>query len=128
MDGELCLKIAYAALDKALEFFGLNNEWEIKIINQRIDEEGVWAQITPNVEYLFSSIVLDVGKFNTPQEVWATIGHEIAHILFAELNLFRKLYKAPSGSEKVWDFAEERIVTRLSRLFVRMNPCPHDFP
>lgn len=117
------------AVEVARVFFGVSNEWRVWI--EPGDGKGGSAALLLNHAYLKATLNVNVDHFMTfPEEIWGAMGHEVAHMITAELNQlwgqmpveWREDGQVPCDLLRA---AFEQATVRLERLFVRCCPDPH---
>ena len=125
--GEVMLR-AEQAVAAACDFFGISNEWRVRVL-ARTPPEGA-ADITHDPSYLWADIRLDIAYYRQyPQELWSDMGHEVAHLVTSELgHLWMRLPQDHPTVQALQPYrkdAVERATVRLERLWLRCNPDPH---
>lgn len=120
------------AVEAARVYFGLSNEWRVWIVPG--DGKGGAAAALIKHPYLKVEVNVDVEYLMlNPEELWGTMGHEVAHLVTAELNhLWGKMPDQWSDDghtecDLLRD-AFEQATVRLERMFVRDCPDPHAAP
>jgi hypothetical protein len=130
MDASECRKVALKAIKEARKFFGIDPAWDVAL-QVGATEEGKPANIGIELAYRKATICLDPAQCDTAREVWRYMGHEVAHIVHSEFDLFRDLVQAhaewPQTLQTAYRYAEERATVMLEQLFMRERPCvlPH---
>jgi hypothetical protein len=130
MDASECRKVALKAIKEARKFFGIDPAWCVALAIGATDE-GKPAFIAIDLAYRKATIAVDPAQCDSAREVWRYMGHEVAHLVHAEFDLFRELVKA-SGEwsdalQAGYHYADERATVMLEQLFMRERPCvlPH---
>lgn len=117
------------AVEAARVFFGLSNEWRILI--EPSDGKGGSAALNIDHAYLKATVSVNVEYFMFyPEDIWKDAGHEVAHLVTAELNqlwsLMPDAWKLDGNTEcDLLRAAFEQTTVRLERLFVRCVPDPY---
>jgi len=117
---------AHAALTAALNYFRIPDHWEVTLCfsggdgdnagEVHVDQTYLRATITLNTEYLRTS----------PQKVWETVGHEVAHIALAPFDAFWVGLpdKTQGKQREQYIRAVENTVVQLTRMWLRDHPDP----
>lgn len=130
LDASRIKTVGEAAIQAAREHFGLANEWKIFVSIGPVPE-GCTACIHMNAGYLSAYITFQP-YYEAPEDVWQDAGHEVAHILLAELEPVRAFIEQDerhgkhSPLDRMFRFGTERTVSRLEAQWARMNPMPEN--
>lgn len=117
-------RVARAAYMAALRLFQPSPEWSVSLEAQVIDEPEVPAQCWTKPDYLLAQIVYDPAQCENGEEIWRVIGHEVAHLLSPEYTVLERML--PERYHSLSTHANERLTTRLERLWMRQQPYPGD--
>jgi hypothetical protein len=108
-------------------FWGIDNSWEINW-NFCTLQNGVPAECEHIIAYRRANIDIDLAQCDTLGDVWEHTAHEMCHVVVAEFDVYRHAVEKTPGNERVefhpyaWEFAVERTVTQLQRVFLRERP------
>jgi hypothetical protein len=128
LDASKILEIGTRAINAAREHFGLANEWRVFASVGEVPE-GCRASVQMHADYLNAYVTFQPW-YEDPADVWRDAGHEVAHILLAELEPVRAFIEQDeqhgrhSPLDRMFRFAVERTVCRLEAQWFRMNPYP----
>lgn len=121
------MKRCLAAFTAARKYFLVSDEWDVVLLDE--DPDGALADIQIDPPYLRARVRVSMDYFQRrPQDIWATMGHECAHLLQAEYDIAQEAAMADIDNElasTLYIFAQERATTRLERMFCRDNKDPH---
>lgn len=124
LEHKFAARVAEAAYQTALDFFQPSAEWEIDELEAAPLDGEAAAQIWTRSAYLYAKIVYDPDKHDSGADLWASIGHEVAHLLLLE---YMAAEECLDGLKtRMLIHAGECTVTRLTRLFSRERPYPGD--
>jgi hypothetical protein len=125
MDASECRKVALKAIKEARKFFGIDPAWDVALAIGTTDD-GKPAFINIVLSYRQATICLDPAQCDSAREVWRYMGHEVAHLVHAEFDLFRDLVQAhaewPQTLQTAYRYAEERATVMLEDVWVRERP------
>lgn len=116
---------ACAAINTAREYFNLDPLWQITLTLAPLkDDESACVHIT--ADHLRADITLNPTAHDSLARVWQDCGHEVAHIVLADLEPLRA-HLEQDGDK--WDAVNrifrrgiELAVTRLELAFARDRP------
>ncbi|WP_034335095.1 hypothetical protein [Deinococcus misasensis] len=128
LDASKILEVGIRAINAAREHFGLASEWRI-FANVGEVPEGCRAAVQMHSDYLNAYVTFHP-FYEDPEQVWGDAGHEVAHLLLAELEPVRahieqdEKHGRYSPLDRMFRFGVERTVSRLEAQWKRMNPYP----
>lgn len=124
MDESKAAKIAARAVDVAAEFFHVE-DWTLRWRQTRLPK-GKAALINTRPAYNAADIEYDITQMEDEEDLWAAMGHEIAHLVSAEFLMLHDVLKADKvmtkGRDETYTYALEKLTTRLEHLFRRQRP------
>lgn len=124
IDPDFAARIAARAYPDALQFFQPSPEWLLEPIGAEPIDDGAEARLLFRADYLQAKIIYDPAKHDSGEHLWRNIGHEVAHLLFMEYDVLQ--IGMTGERERLMQNANERAVTRLTRLWARERPYPGD--
>lgn len=128
LDPDFALRVAARAYPLALDFFRPSPEWFLEPIEaQEIEADdtgGGEARLLLRLDYLHAKVIYDPARHDCGKHLWCNIGHEVAHLLLMEYDMLQNGMRGEQ--ERLMRHANERAVTRLTRLFTRERPYPGD--
>lgn len=126
MDPALAERIVAEAYPAALAFFQLSPEWflEPPAAEPIQPDNGGEAKLLYRTNYLHAKVIYDPERHDGGEHLWRNIGHEVAHLLFMEYEVLEEGLKGEP--KRLMTHANERTVTRLTRLWARERPYPGD--
>lgn len=126
LDPDFAKRVAERAYPLALAFFQPSPEWFLEpIAAEAIDEDdGGEARLLFRLDYLHGKVIYDPARHDNGEHLWCNVGHEVAHLLLMEYDLIQG--GMTGEKERLMTHANERAVTRLTRLWARERPYPGD--
>lgn len=119
-------RVAMEAINAARDYFNLDPLWKIRFTLDALpDGENACVQI--RAMYMQADITVDPAKASTLAQVWSDAGHEVAHLVLADLETVRAHIEQEEGGEwsalsRSFRAGVELAVTRLERAFARDRP------
>ena len=124
LDPAFAERLVADAYPKALAFFQPSPEWFLEPPAAEPIEGDGEARLLFRSNYLHAKVIYDPAKHDDGPHLWRNIGHEVAHLLLMEYDV---LQEGMTGErERLMEHANERAVTRLTRLWERERPYPGD--
>jgi hypothetical protein len=132
VDNDYSARIARKAFEVAKDFFQPPSEWDVTLYS--IEDAPEWlqdeypsdAQACVHISHqsLKARILYDPERIDDEQELWASIAHEVAHLLMTDSIRLGDQYRG--NDAKNAEHALEVTTIRLERLFLRERPYPGD--
>ena len=127
LENKRILEIAEIAIPTAMRYFGIMDDW--KIAYHLGETPGDSAAIIQIVSDYRSADIKLMPYFTEEAFLWRTCGHEVAHVVLADLEPIRSYIEqnekdGPPAFNRMLRFGIERAVNNLERLWVRDNPWP----
>jgi hypothetical protein len=119
--------LAKVALVKATEYFKVDPKINI-VISIGTLAVNTWGEIVLHHGYLKANIYVDLQQHSDYGTLWATLGHEIAHVCLWPVQEFGDSLGLQNKKNKLYPFysnAVEQCVSTLELMWVRDNPMPN---
>ena len=120
-------RVAAECVRQAREFFVIDPAWKVYLKLGQLQGDAR-ALITITADYLYASITVDPMASDDLAEVWGDVGHEVAHLVLADLENTRafieqdEAHGSMSPLDRSFRQGVERAVVRLERLWLRERP------
>ncbi|MFC5846719.1 hypothetical protein [Deinococcus petrolearius] len=126
VDADFAARVVARAYPLALTFFQPSPEWflEPPAAEPIAGEDGGEARLLFRPDYLHAKVIYDPERHDSGEHLWRNIGHEVAHLLLMEYDVLQ--IGMTGERERLMTHANERAVTRLTRLWARERPYPGD--
>lgn len=129
LDPQKAARLARLALKRARAYFKVDPTWDIKLKAESL-EQWTAAEIERNTAYRRATVSYDPGQADSPAELWGHIGHEVAHILLAQLDVLQLALKESGrwddSAQFLWTHGVENSVMTLQAMWERDCPMPKD--
>lgn len=116
-------EICWDEIKQARTYFMLDHAWDIELLFEKL-EDGNPGACESDVGRYKAKITLDFNELRSREELRRTIVHEVAHLAAADFNVYAKVVEELEAKDRayldfVYDFVTERIVARLTAMYLR---------
>ena len=122
IDTEKAGEVIQAAIEEGWDFWSIDSSWSVRWGFEQLD--GYSGECRILLDYKRATIAINPFEIDDMPHLWKVTAHELCHIVVVEFDLFFRVM-CPDNREiadRVYDFARERTVTQLERVFLREHP------